>query len=191
MYIFTFNNIQVKKIKTLTKIQTFNAVLNYLCYYIIKELYFMINLIEDKSQIEIIAQDVINNLHDWFEDPTANQNYIESSKNSIFFADIDNEIRGFISLLPTSKYTLEINIMGVKLNHQRKGIGKKLFEYAKNKAKELGYEFIQVKTVKEGVYEEYDLTNKFYQSLGFKELEVLTTLWDESNPCQLYIMSIK
>lgn len=151
----------------------------------------MINLIEDKSQIKMITQDVINNLHDWFEDPTANQNYIESSKNSIFFADIDNEIRGFISLLPTSKYALEINIMGVKLNHQRKGIGKKLFEYAKNKAKELGYEFIQVKTVKEGVYEEYDATNKFYQNLGFKELEVLSTLWDENNPCQLYIMSIK
>ena len=50
--------------------------------------------------------------------------------------------------------------------------------------------FIQVKTVKMGVYEDYDKTNLFYLSLGFKELEVFPKLWDEANPCQIYIMSI-
>ena len=29
-----------------------------------------------------------------------------------------------------------------------------------------------------------------YLSLGFKELEVFPTLWDECNPCQIYIMAI-
>ena len=47
-----------------------------------------------------------------------------------------------------------------------------------------------VKTVKMGVYEDYDKTNLFYLSLGFKELEVFPKLWDEANPCQIYIMSI-
>jgi len=47
-----------------------------------------------------------------------------------------------------------------------------------------------VKTVKMGVYEDYDKTNLFYLSLGFKELEVFPELWDEANPCQIYIMSI-
>lgn len=152
----------------------------------------MIKHITDKKQIEEIVTDILNDLHDWFEDQVANKNYIETSKNGIFFADYENnKPRGFITLVPTSKYTLELHIMGVKLAYQRLGIGKKLFEIAKNYAKTQGYEFIQVKTVKEGVYPEYDATNKFYQKLGFKEVEVLDGLWDENNPCQLYIIYIK
>ena len=42
-----------------------------------------------------------------------------------------------------------------------------------------------------GKYESYDRTNRFYLSLGFKELEVLPTLWDEWNPCQIYIMALE
>ena len=30
----------------------------------------------------------------------------------------------------------------------------------------------------------------YYKSLGFKELEVFPTLWDEANPCQIYIMGL-
>ena len=37
---------------------------------------------------------------------------------------------------------------------------------------------------------EYDDTNMFYLSLGFKELEVFPTLWDENNPRQIYVMAI-
>ena len=54
-----------------------------------------------------------------------------------------------------------------------------------------GYEFIQVKTVRSGMYEDYDITNEFYKSLGFKELEVFPEYWDEANPCQIYVMSLK
>ena len=44
-----------------------------------------------------------------------------------------------------------------------------------------------VKTVKMGHYKEYDITNKFYIAMGYKELECFPTLWDEWNPCQIYI----
>lgn len=47
---------------------------------------------------------------------------------------------------------------------------------------------MQVKTVQMGCYDIYDDTNKFYKSLGFKEFEVFPTLWDEWNPCQIYVM---
>ena len=39
-------------------------------------------------------------------------------------------------------------------------------------------------------YEDYDRTNQFYISLGFKEFEVLNSLWDENNPCQIYVMAV-
>ena len=36
-----------------------------------------------------------------------------------------------------------------------------------------------------------DATNRFYLALGFGEFEVFPTLWDEWNPCQIYVMSLK
>lgn len=62
---------------------------------------------------------------------------------------------------------------------------------AKNIAREKGYSFLQVKTVQMGKYEDYDDTNRFYISLGFQEFEMLPTLWDEANPCQIYVMSVE
>ena len=62
-----------------------------------------------------------------------------------------------------------------------------LFRYVKDK----GFRFLTVKTVQMGRYPDYDRTNLFYQSLGFQELECFPTLWDEQNPCQVYIMDVK
>ena len=46
-------------------------------------------------------------------------------------------------------------------------------------------------TVKMGMYDDYDRTNMFYKAVGFKEFEVFPMLWDEANPCQIYIMALK
>lgn len=79
--------------------------------------------------------------------------------------------------------------MGVLKEYHRNGIGQSLFQRAKAAIREKGYSFIQVKTVQMGKYEEYDQTNKFYMALGFKEFEVFPTLWEEGNPCQVYVMA--
>ena len=67
--------------------------------------------------------------------------------------------------------------MGVLKEYPHKGVGRKLFAEARDEAKRLGYSFVQVKTVQMGRYDIYDNTNRFYLSLGFKELEVFPTLW--------------
>ena len=90
----------------------------------------------------------------------------------------------------TGKDTVELAVMGVLKEYHRKGIGKELFNRAKKAAKEMGYSFIQVKTVQMGKYKSYDDTNRFYISIGFKEFEVFPTLWDKWNPCQIYVMGI-
>lgn len=54
----------------------------------------------------------------------------------------------------------------------------------------MGYSFIQVETVRMGRYDIYDDTNRFCISPGFRELEVFPALWDEGNPCQVYVMYI-
>ena len=80
--------------------------------------------------------------------------------------------------------------MGVLKEYHRQGVGTALVQAAKRIARERGYSFLQVKTVQMGRYPEYDATNRFYLSLGFKEFEVFPTLWDEWNPCQIYVMSV-
>ena len=81
-------------------------------------------------------------------------------------------------------------VMGVLKPCHRKGYGRALVDAAVAYARQTGYEFMQVKTVQMGKYEEYDRTNRFYLSCGFKEFEVFPTLWDEWNPCQIYVLSL-
>lgn len=151
----------------------------------------MICMIDDKEQKKQISRQVLANLPDWFGLPESTEEYINCSKDMPFWADIeDEEARGFVALKETSPYTVELYVMGVLKEFHRNKIGKQLFQCCYDYSKEKGYLYMQVKTVKEGCYEEYDRTIAFYKSLGFKEFECFPTLWDKWNPCQIYVRSI-
>lgn len=151
-----------------------------------------IKLIEDYEDKQKIARQILEALPEWFGIEESRENYIKESTDQLFFAALDeNQATGFLCLKETSKDTLELSVMGVLKEYHRRGIGKELFLNAKKFASKNGYSFLQVKTVQMGHYEEYDNTNRFYLSLGFKEFEVFPALWDEWNPCQIYIMSLR
>ena len=151
----------------------------------------MIVRIEDKNLKKAIARRVLEALHDWFEVDESREKYIAESADQIFLADEeDGEYTGFLCLKETGKATVELAVMGVLKEFHRGGIGRKLFEEARKTAKEAGYEFMQVKTVQMGVYDDYDITNRFYLACGFREFEVIRELWGEDNPCQIYVMSL-
>lgn len=151
------------------------------------------NVIEISNDLEKkhVIRYILEALPDWFQIPEAREEYIQDSTDKIFFcAYIDEKPAGFLYLKETGKDTMELAVMGVLKEYHRKGVGRALFERAKEKICEKGYSFIQVKTVQMGMYEDYDETNRFYLALGFKEFEVFPTLWDESNPCQVYVMGL-
>ena len=151
----------------------------------------MILKIDSDIEKKTIARTILELLPDWFGIPEATEEYIADSKGRPFFcAYADDTPIGFLYLKETGRHTVELAVMGVLKEYHRQGIGRKLFLEAKNEAKRIGYSFIQVKTVQMGRYDIYDDTNRFYLSLGFKELEVFPTLWDACNPCQIYIMAI-
>ena len=150
-----------------------------------------IKQIESDAAKERITRTILESLPDWFGIPEATEEYIADSNGKPFFCAYDGEMPvGFLYLKETGRHTVELAVMGVLKEYHRQGIGRKLFAEAKNDAKRIGYSFLQVKTVQMGRYDIYDDTNRFYLSLGFKELEVFPTLWDECNPCQIYIMAI-
>ena len=147
-----------------------------------------ITLPNDKQRI---AREILEALPEWFGIPEAREEYIKKSAAQPFFAAFDGENAvGFLCLDETGKDTAELYVMGVLKDHHRRGVGRRLFETAKERARALGYSFLQVKTVQMGKYPEYDATNRFYLALGFREFEVFPTLWDEWNPCQIYVMSL-
>lgn len=153
----------------------------------------MIKYVTDENEKARITREVLEALPEWFGIKESREEYINSSKDMPYWACCSEDCKedwGFICLKETSKSTVEIYCMGIKKEHHRKGLGKDLWEFARSYARQHGYNYAQVKTVEAGHYKEYDETNRFYKSLGFEELEVFPTLWDENNPCQIYVMSL-
>ena len=142
----------------------------------------------DKKEKEAILREILNDLPEWFGLPESTENYIIDSQDKPFLACyVNDEVAGYVVLNATSKDCADIFVMGVKKKFHRMGIGSKLNDAFETMAKKLGYTYSQVKTVKMGHYKEYDITNNFYMAMGYKELECFPTLWDEWNPCQIYV----
>lgn len=150
-----------------------------------------IQTIQDPEEKRRVARAILEALPEWFGIPEARETYIRESAGQILLGAMeDGETKGFLCLKETGKATLEIAVMGVRKECHRQGVGAALVEAAKQRAREMGYSFLQVKTVRMGRYPEYDATNRFYLRCGFQEFEVFPTLWDEQNPCQVYVMSL-
>ena len=148
--------------------------------------------VTESIEKERIARLVLEALPDWFAIPESREAYIRECGSQVFYAAYDEgRSIGFICLKETGQDTAELSVLGVLKEYHRKGIGRELFLKAKEAATGKGYSFLQVKTVKMGLYEDYDDTNRFYLALGFKEFEVFPLLWDVNNPCQIYVMSLK
>lgn len=142
----------------------------------------------DKHEKEAISRDVLYDLPEWFGMPESTEEYISDSQDKPFLACfVNDEPAGFVVLNATGKDCAEIFVMGIKKQFHRKGIGSFLNNAYEAMAKKLGYTYSQVKTVQMGHYKEYDITNRFYIAMGYKELECFPTLWDEWNPCQIYV----
>ena len=151
----------------------------------------MIRFIENAEEKKQISRQILEALTEWFEVESSREQYIEESAGQPFWASVEGDTyEGFLCLKETGKSTMELAVMGVLKDHHRSGIGRALVEKAKEIAHSEGYSFMQVKTVRMGMYEDYDITNRFYISCGFKEFEVFPMYWDEANPCQIYVMSL-
>lgn len=151
----------------------------------------MIEWVKEAEEKEKISSDILGKLPEWFGMPESTKHYVRDSRELPFWAYKESgAAKGFIVLKETSPFTAEIYVMGVLKESQHGGIGCALvgafMEYARKK----GYEYLQVKTVQKGHYREYDMTNAFYEHMGFRELECLSDLWDKWNPCQIYVKAV-
>lgn len=151
---------------------------------------FVIKEVKGEDQKMAVVAEILRDLPEWFGIPESTQAYIEEAKDlRVWAAYQESDVVGFISLSYSSEDCAEIDCLGVKKSFQGQGIGRELITTIEREAvKQVDY--LQVKTVAEGSNKDYDRTNVFYRSLGFKKLEIFPQLWDLKNPCQILIKKI-
>ena len=148
---------------------------------------FVIEEVKNENQKKAVVAEVLKDLPEWFGIPESTQVYIEGATTlQVWAAYQESDLIGFVSLSYSSEDCAEIDCLGVKKGHQGRGIGSQLLANLESEAgKQVDY--LQVKTVAEGSNKDYDRTNVFYRSLGFKKLEIFPQLWGPQNPCQILI----
>jgi len=137
---------------------------------------------EERSNI---TKYILEALPDWFGIEEAIQTYVEEVASRVTWAIYSKgEVIGMVSIQETSKYAMEIHVMGVLLNYHRNGIGRKLVETAEQYAINHKKKWLIVKTLDSShPSPEYAQTRGFYLRMGFLPLETLPELWGEENPC--------
>lgn len=152
----------------------------------------MIKSITNTQEKQAITKAILEDNKAFFGIDAANKMYINAVKNQTFYAFFhEDEALGFISLKHHYSSSIEIYVMAVKKRYHHQGIGKLLVNKAMSEAKVAAIDFIQVKTLDDTHPDEgYKRTREFYESLGFKPLERFPTLWDDDNPCLLYVKGL-
>jgi len=132
-----------------------------------------------------ICCEILNALPDWFGIPESILDYVVEVKDMPFYAVFDNgKAVGFVAINVHNAFTAEIYVMGILESHHRNGIGRQLVEICEEYCRQNAMEFLTVKTLDEKNPDKYyRKTRLFYESMGFRPLEVFPLLWDESNPC--------
>jgi ribosomal protein S18 acetylase RimI-like enzyme len=105
-----------------------------------------------------------------------------------WLANADGQALGFLCLKQHNLFSAEILVMAVIPAAQRGGIGRTLLEVVEVYTRELGVEYLQVKTLGSSRPDEgYARTRGFYQAMGFRPLEEFKQIWDKNNPCLVMV----
>jgi N-acetylglutamate synthase-like GNAT family acetyltransferase len=91
---------------------------------------------------------ILRLLPEWFGIEAANKNF-EREINTLptFLANTDRRTLGFLSLKQHTPFASEVYVMGIRSEAQRGGLGQELIEKAVAYTRELGIEYLQVKTL--------------------------------------------
>ena len=141
-----------------------------------------ISVSDEKSGI---CNDILRSLPSWFGMESSIVDYVQQVRELPFYAAfIDILPVGFVTIKVHNPFASEVCVMGVLKEYHRQGIGKKLIECCEKYCKESRMEFLTVKTLdKSRESKSYEKTRLFYESIGFRPLEVFPLFWDENNPC--------
>ncbi len=145
--------------------------------------------ITDPAARSRIAETVLRDLPDWFGIEESTAAYVEEAA-ALPTLGVEPDL-GFVCLKQHTPRAAELYVMGVRRQHQRRGIGRELVAEAESWCRARGIRHLQVKTLGPSrPSAEYAATRAFYEAVGFVALEELHGLWSHDNPTLILIKDV-
>ena len=137
-----------------------------------------------------VVADLLRGLPEWFGHQDALLGYAERAGRQPTFTVVeDGRCLGVLVLRDHGEATAEMDVLAVRRDQHRRGIGRALVTAAEADLRGRGIDFLQVKTLGSSrPSPEYELTRRFYLALGYTPIEEFAagTVW-EDDPCLLLV----
>ena len=152
----------------------------------------MIKEIVDNNLKQVIYEDVLKDLPEWFGIEESTRHYIDKVVKYKFMAlYVGEHAVGFYSLREENKDVLDMYVLGIKKQYHGRGLGSTLQDFVNDYAKTHGYSYVMVLTLSEKHSDKgYALTRDFYHKNGFIDIYQSDKIWDKSNPTQIMIKKL-
>lgn len=137
--------------------------------------------------------EILASLPPWFGNEEVNSGYVEALAPDRAFVVFDGnqEVVAFLGLAVHTPGSWEIEVMGVRTDLHRAGIGRRLVSEAISSAREAGVTWLHVKTRGPSTYDDdYERTRQFYKSVGFDPLYESLTEWGPEDAALILVMSL-
>jgi ribosomal protein S18 acetylase RimI-like enzyme len=134
---------------------------------------------------------ILRDLPDWFGIESSLLEYVESARHLPTYAAFDAEGHavGVCLVEHHGPAAAEIELIAVLRDHHRRGVGRQLLAAVAEDLRAAGVHLLQVKTLgRADASEEYAATRRFYEAIGFVDLEEFPAgaLWPE-HACLLMV----
>jgi len=140
-----------------------------------------------------VCEPILRALPDWFGIEEAILHYEDEIERlpTCLALDEDGRVAGFVSLKQHTPYAAEVYVMAVRPDVHRQGLGRALLSRARAYLREMGIEYLQVKTLSPAHPDpNYARTRRFYEAMGFRPMEEVPELWGKANPCLILIQRL-
>lgn len=138
------------------------------------------------------CRQVLATLPTWFGIPESVEDYVKKAEeHPSVVATVDGDDVGILTLVVHTPYAAEVYVMGVRPEHHRHGIGRKMLQVAEGWLRGRDIEYLQVKTLSPRHPDPgYAKTRDFYFAVGFRPVEEFPELWQPENPALQMIKTV-
>ena len=141
------------------------------------------------SQWPDAVASLLADLPEWFGIEDAVRGYVDAARTLPTVAALSGTDVAAVCLLRRhTPVAAEIELLAVRRDLHRQGIGRRLVERAEVDLAADGVRLVEVKTFgPSGESPAYARTRAFYEAIGFLALEERTDIWGADNPCLILV----
>jgi len=139
-----------------------------------------------------VCRSILAELPAWFGLPDANDDYGEHADvHPGVIAELDGAAVGITTIVRHAPESAEVHLMAVRPSVHRHGVGTAMLASVEADLAADGVRFLQVKTLSSRHPDPgYELTRRFYRTMGFVDLEEFPDLWGAANPALQMIKAL-